>query len=142
MNRHYIWPHRFELCIQTFLCSSIKRKTKKSPVIFKGIAVSAITLHIPCVLYTAGSHVCLWVDRKSRLMESQTFYRIFFYLTSYAFLHKKWACWEWFIKFLTYQNIHFIISPWFFERVFSLDNQWLITQLIYYSFISIIFFSF
>ena len=30
-----------------------------------GTAVSAITVHMPCVFYTPGTHVCLWVDRRS-----------------------------------------------------------------------------
>ena len=34
-------------------------------MIFKGSAISAITLHCrPCVFYTSGSRVCLWIDRR------------------------------------------------------------------------------
>ena len=72
----YISP-QIRIYIEIFLCSSIKRKIQKYLVIFKGTAVSAVILHMPCVFYTAGSHVCLWIDRRSHVC---FFNRIFFLL--------------------------------------------------------------
>ena len=113
MNRQYIWPYpkltrscRVELSIgnehvfcsrrvyfsagsnstyKTFLCSSIKRKTQKITLNFKGTAIFAITIYMPCVFYTTGSHVCLWIDRRSHIW----FLQDFLYLTRHVFYALK-----------------------------------------------------
>ena len=58
----YISPQIRILHTKNFFANQLKGKPK-FPVIFKGTAVSAITLHMPCVFDTTGSHVCLWVER-------------------------------------------------------------------------------
>ena len=50
-----------------FLCSSIKRKIKKITLNFKSTAKFAIKIYMPCVFSTAGSHDCLWIDRRSHV---------------------------------------------------------------------------
>ena len=64
-------------CIyNTFLFSSIKNKTKKSPVTFKdtAVTVTAFILHMLCVCYI----VYLWIDIIKCLMECQTVLKGFF----------------------------------------------------------------
>ena len=57
-------------------CSSIKRKTKKITVNFKGTAIYLqLQFYMPCVFYTGGRRVCLWIDRRSHIW---FFYMIFF----------------------------------------------------------------
>ena len=50
-----------------FFAHQLKGKSKKKITVnFKGTAIFAITIiYKPCVFYTAGSHVCLRIDRRS-----------------------------------------------------------------------------
>ena len=79
-----------------------KRKLiqKNTSLFFKGTAKSAITLHA-CIFYSDSSHVCVCINSKLRIW-------------------LEWACWD--LSDITYQNLHFIMSTWFFWGVSTLDN--------------------
>ena len=66
---------------------------KNTPWFFKGTEISAITLHA-CIFYSAGSHVCFCINRKSRVwFECQTFKQDFFVNRNEFFILKMSLLW-------------------------------------------------
>ena len=81
LSKHFL-VHRYD-----------RRDTKNTPWFFKGTAISAITLHA-CIFYSAGSHVCFCIKRKSRVwLECQTFKQDYFVNRNEFFILKMSSFW-------------------------------------------------
>ena len=81
----YISPQVRILHTKRFFAHQLKGKQKKSPWISKVLQYLQFTIYMPCVFYTTGSHVCLWIDRRSHIW----FLQDFLYLTRHVFYALK-----------------------------------------------------
>ena len=80
LERSPVVPADSNSTYKSFLCSSVEKKTKTPREFQRYTAISAIKLHMPCVSYTAGSHVCLnYGSIEDHMLD---FYRQEFYFTS------------------------------------------------------------
>ena len=59
----YISPQIRILHTKRFFAYQLK-ENERITLNFKGTAIFAITIYMSCVLYTEGSHICLWIYRK------------------------------------------------------------------------------
>ena len=63
----YISPQIQILHTKRFFAHQLKWKPKYHSEVQRYCNICNYNIYMPCVFYTAGSHVCLWIDRRSHI---------------------------------------------------------------------------